>query len=150
MQIEIKEITLHTYHNGLNKNDTLLDIRSVQNIHGDILPTIKGPWNLVLSNTPMLRQSPWVQIAHNICFCFWFTELIHKNTIRFYWFNNCVVALAGMAQWIELGLWTKGSLVQFPFKAHAWVVGQVPNRGHVRGNHTLMFLSLSFSLPLPL
>ena len=43
MQIEIKEITLHTYHNGLNKNDTLLDIRSVQNIHGDILPTIKGP-----------------------------------------------------------------------------------------------------------
>ena len=24
---------------------------------------------------------------------------------------------------------------------------QVPSRGHVRGNHTLMFLSLSFSLP---
>ena len=31
---------------------------------------------------------------------------------------------------------------------HAWVVGQVPSRGHARGNHTLLFLSLSFSLPL--
>ena len=34
-------------------------------------------------------------------------------------------------------------------RAHAWVVGQVPSRGHVRGNH-LMFLSLSPSLPLSL
>ena len=31
--------------------------------------------------------------------------------------------------------------------AHA---GQVPSREHLRGNHTLMFLSLSFSLPSPL
>ena len=30
------------------------------------------------------------------------------------------------------------------------VAGQVPSREHVRGNHTLMFLSLSFSLPSPL
>ena len=39
------------------------------------------------------------------------------------------------------------SQVWFPVRAHAWVVGQVPSRGHVRGNHTLMFLSLSFSFP---
>ena len=28
--------------------------------------------------------------------------------------------------------------------------GQVPSGGHVRGNHTLMFLSLSFSFPSPI
>ena len=49
------------------------------------------------------------------------------------------------------GLQTKRSLVRFPVRAHAWVVNQVPSRGHdARGNHTLMFLSLSFSLPSPL
>ena len=53
-------------------------------------------------------------------------------------------ALAGIAQWIECGLRTKGSLVQFPVRAHAWVVGQIHRRGCMRGNHILMFLSLSF------
>ena len=48
---------------------------------------------------------------------------------------------------IECGLRTKGSQVRFPAGAHAWVAGQVPTRGHMRGNHTLIFLSLSFSLP---
>ena len=51
---------------------------------------------------------------------------------------------------LSTGLRTKGSLVQFPIRAHAWVAGQVPSGGHMRGNHTLMFLSLSFSLPSPL
>ena len=58
--------------------------------------------------------------------------------------------LAGIAQWIEPRLRTRESLVRFPVRAHAWVVGQVPSGGHVKGNHTLMFLSLSFSLPSPL
>ena len=45
-------------------------------------------------------------------------------------------------------LWTKGSPVQFPVKAHAWIAGQVPLCGmHERQPHTLMILSLSFSLP---
>ena len=48
---------------------------------------------------------------------------------------------------LSAGLWTRGSLVQFPVRAHAWVVNQVPIWGHTGGNHTLMFLSLSFSLP---
>ena len=39
-------------------------------------------------------------------------------------------------------LQTKGSLVQFPVKAHAWIVGQVPRWGRSRGNQTLIFLSL--------
>ena len=51
---------------------------------------------------------------------------------------------------LSTGLQTKGSLVQFPVRVHAWVVGQVPNRGRVRGKHALMLLSLSFSLPSPL
>ena len=62
-------------------------------------------------------------------------------------FKIIILALAGVAQWIECGLWTKASPVLFPVRARAWVVGQVPSGGHVRGNHTLMFLSLSFSLP---
>ena len=60
------------------------------------------------------------------------------------------LALAGVAQWIECWPANQRSLVQFPVRAHAWVVGQVPRRGHMRGNHTLMFLSLSFFLLSPL
>ena len=60
--------------------------------------------------------------------------------------KNIYTALAGVAQWIECRLQTKVSPVQFPVRAHAWVAGQVPSEGQVRGNHTLMFLSLSFSL----
>ena len=41
-------------------------------------------------------------------------------------------------------------LVQLLVRAHAWVAGQVLSGGHMRGNHTLMFLSLSFSHPSPL
>ena len=59
-----------------------------------------------------------------------------------------IIALAGVAQWIEPGLQTKGSLVPYPVRAHAWAVGQVPSRGLMRGSHKWMFLSLSSSLPL--
>ena len=51
---------------------------------------------------------------------------------------------------LSASLWTKGSPVGFPVRAHGWVVDQVPSRGHLRSNHTMMFLSLSFSLPSPL
>ena len=47
---------------------------------------------------------------------------------------------------LSAGLQIRGSLVGFPVRAHAWVAGQVPSRC-VRSNHTLMFLSISFSLP---
>ena len=46
-------------------------------------------------------------------------------------------------------LQSKGSPVGFPVRAHAWVAGQVPSSGSKRGNHTLVFLSLSFSCPSP-
>ena len=58
-------------------------------------------------------------------------------------------ALAGVAQWIECRLQTKESLVWFPVRAHAWVPGWVSSGGQVRANHTLMFCSMSFSLPPP-
>ena len=58
-------------------------------------------------------------------------------------FGPWLVWLSGLSA----GQQTKGSLVRVPVRAHAWVVGQVPSRGRARGNHTLMFLSLSFSLP---
>ena len=49
---------------------------------------------------------------------------------------------------LSAGLWTKGLLVRFPVRAHAWVVGQVPGWGHARGSQ-LMFLShIEVSLPL--
>ena len=64
-------------------------------------------------------------------------------------FLSINLALAGIAQWVELGMQTKGLPVQFPARAHAWVTGPVPSGGHMRGNHTLTFLSLSFSLPSP-
>ena len=47
---------------------------------------------------------------------------------------------------LSAGLRTKESPVWFPVRAHAWVAGQVPSRGCVRGNHTLMFLTFSFFL----
>ena len=52
-----------------------------------------------------------------------------------------------MAQWTACRPANQGSLVQFPVRANAWVASQVPSRGYVKGNHTLMFLSLSPFLP---
>ena len=57
-----------------------------------------------------------------------------------------LVCLSGLST----GLQTKGSLVRFPVRAHVWAAGQVPSGGCTRGNHTWMFLYLSFSLSSPL
>ena len=59
--------------------------------------------------------------------------------------------LAGVTQWLSARLQIKGSQVRFPVRTHVWVVGQVPSRGHARGNHTLdvslsLFLLLFLSL----
>ena len=51
---------------------------------------------------------------------------------------------------LSTGLRTRGLPVWFPVRAHAWVAGQVPRRGHSRRNHTLVFLSPSFSFFSPL
>ena len=51
---------------------------------------------------------------------------------------------------LSTSLPTKWSHPPFPVRTHAWVAGQVPSKRHARGNHPLMFLSLSFSFPSPL
>ena len=58
-------------------------------------------------------------------------------------------ALAGVAQWIECWPVNQRVTSSKPVRAYAWVVGQAPSRGHLRCNHTLMFLSLFLS-PFPL
>ena len=68
------------------------------------------------------------------------------NEIKIKCLRPCLVWLSRL----NASLLTKGSLVRFPVRAYAWVVGQVPSWGPVRGNHILLFLSLSFSLPSPL
>ena len=60
------------------------------------------------------------------------------------WYITWLGWLSGLSAVLQ----TKGSLVQFLVRAHAWVVGQVPSRGCVRGKHTLVFPSLSPSLSL--
>ena len=60
------------------------------------------------------------------------------------------MALTGVAQWIEYQPVNQRVAGPIPSQAHAWVTGQVPRWRQRRGNHTLMFLSLSFSLPSPL
>ena len=47
--------------------------------------------------------------------------------------HQCEPWLLRLRGW-STGLGTKGSLVQFPVRAYAWVVGQVPSWGCTRGN----------------
>ena len=49
---------------------------------------------------------------------------------------------------LSTGLRIKGLRVRIPVRAYTWIAGQVPSRGSARGNHILMFLSLSLS-PFP-
>ena len=72
----------------------------------------------------------------------------HHYSLGIYHLNPQLAWLVWLSG-LSTGVQTKGSLVRFPVRAHAWVAGQVCSRGHARGNHTLMFLSLSFSLPSP-
>ena len=61
-----------------------------------------------------------------------------------------VLSLAGVAQRIECWPMNLKITSSIPSQGTCRVVGQVPSRGLMRGNHTLMFLSLSFSLPFSL
>ena len=61
-----------------------------------------------------------------------------------------IIALAGVAQWIEHQPVNQRVTGSIPSHSTCLVCGHIPIWGCVRGNHTLMFLSLSFSLPSPL
>ena len=70
---------------------------------------------------------------------------MRSNPLLFVCMRN-VMALAGVAHWIAWHPVNQGGRwFDFPSRAQAWVAGWVPSVGHMRGNHTLMFLSLSFS-----
>ena len=58
--------------------------------------------------------------------------------------------LAGVAQWTECQPVNQSVTDSIPSQGTAWVASQVPSKGHERGNHTFMFLSLSPSHPLSL
>ena len=55
-----------------------------------------------------------------------------------------LVRLSGLSS----GRGTKGSLVQFSIRAHAWVVGQVCNWGHVRSQHGTLVDVIGVFLPV--
>ena len=65
--------------------------------------------------------------------------LIPLITITGIHLNNKKVAWLVWLSGLSASLWYKGSLVQFPVRAHAWVLGHVPSTGYMRGNCTLMF-----------
>ena len=71
-------------------------------------------------------------------------------------YHDCHSIKSNIQPWLvwlsglSAGLQTKGSLVRFLGRAHAWVAGQILGGVRSRGDHTLTFLSLSFSLPSPL
>ena len=65
-------------------------------------------------------------------------------TVPWYW----RLRLLWLSGWSS-SLRTKGSLVRFPIRAHAWVAGQVPSRGaREKQPHIGVFLPL-FLLPFP-
>ena len=57
-------------------------------------------------------------------------------------------ALAGVTQWIECQPVNQKVTGSIPSHGTCLDSGPGPQWGHVRGNHTVMFLSLSPSLPL--
>ena len=64
--------------------------------------------------------------------------------------NNSYSALAGVAQRIERGPANQKVAGLILSQDTCLGCGQVPGEGFIRGNHTLMFLFLSFSFPFPL
>ena len=54
--------------------------------------------------------------------------------------------MASVAHWIERQPVNQKSLVRFLFRAHAWVVGQVPCGGRVRGNQSMYLSHIDISL----
>ena len=64
--------------------------------------------------------------------------------------ENYFLALAGVVQWIEHQPANKRVMGSIPSQGTSLGCRLGPQWGHGRDNHTLMFLSFSFSLPSPL
>ena len=71
--------------------------------------------------------------------------MVHSCHLKEFSLTRWLVWLSGLIE----GLQTKGSQVQFPVRAHAWVVGQVPSRWRCEIQpHIDVSLSF-FLLPFP-
>ena len=71
-------------------------------------------------------------------------KLFHRWGLTFETLTNKEIALACVVQWIECGSENQMVAGSIPSQGTSLGCGpgQVPSRGRVRGNHTLMFLSL--------
>ena len=100
---------------------------------------ISGNWKKALtSGLKKIGNSCWIILKELYVKCY---ETQIKQHVE-----PWLVWLSGLSARLRL----KELPVWFPVRTHVWVAGQVPRRGRTRGSHTLMFLSLSFSLPSPL
>ena len=118
-------------------------------------PCILGQGGVIDSTVGARPVRRYVQQKHEVSlilhsvqasqeFLFSYSSTTKRHTTQF---KNQQRALAGVAQWIECRPVNQRVVGLIPTRAHAWFVGQVPSRGRMKGNHILMFLSLSFSLP---
>ena len=82
----------------------------------------------------------WISSYLLVSSCFLFLIIKKKFKPQLVWLSG-----------LNASLWTKRSWVWFPAKAHAWVAGQVPSWGCVRGNQLiyLSYINVSFLLFLP-
>ena len=106
-------------------------------------------WRTALPLSGVRKTPPWRSSKDS----FYLPAQWRKKTRSTLRNQNLCLALAAVALWLRglsASLRTKGSLVWFPVRAHAWVAGQVPRRGWVRGNHIDVSLPFSPSLPLSL
>ena len=141
--LEVKRYVFRKLHRGQNQLNTKWFSPTTCQM-SQHLPSLKEEhshlcWTKCIKVSPTLRCCKHQE--HHIIIIQIQCKKLYKKSQILPW----LVWLSGLSA----SLRTKGLPVQFPVRAHAWVAGQVPSRGHVRGNHTLMFLS-SFSLPSPL
>ena len=79
---------------------------------------------------------------------YWGTHLSQLNSCdeAITWINKWDWALAGVAQWTECWPVNQRVTGSIPSQGTCLISGQFLSRGCTRGTHTLMFVSLSFSL----
>ena len=112
------------------------------------MSSLPFPLDTALSQEPDLHFHHYRVLA---CLGAWVNEWI--QICHFKWSPRD--GPARVAQWIEIWHAKQRVASSIPRLGHLWavyvcVVGQVPSSRRVRSNHTLLFLSFSFSFPSPL
>ena len=106
-----------------------------------------------------------VFICEKSHFCIIQFFLVHVSHLQlFFFFKVVLFYLSNYMQWnpaserrqpclvwltrLSAGLWVERSLVWFPVRTHAWIAGQVPSWGCVRGNQLVSLSLMDVYLPL--